>query len=70
MRGEAGHADPGDAGGAKTAPGSDSGNHPAGEAYQEAEADLGIYDVPPQRDQPECHRQRSRGEPAYGGEVV
>lgn len=70
MRGKAGRSDPGDAGGAKTAPGSAPGNHPAGEAHQKTEADMGIYDVPPQRDQPERHCQRGWGESTYGGETL
>ena len=70
VRGEAGCADLGDAGGVEAPPGSDPGNHPAGETHQEAEADLGVQEVPSQGDQPECHRQRSWGEPAYGGEVL
>ena len=70
MRGEAEGSDSGDAGGAEAASGLDTGNHPAGEAYQKAEADLGIYEVPSRGDQPERHHQRGWGESAYGGETL
>ena len=46
------------------------GSHPAGKPHQKAETDMRIYDVPPQRDQPERHCQRSWDEPAHGGQTL
>ena len=31
---------------------------------------LEVHEISPERDKPECHRQRGRGEPAHGGETL
>ena len=60
---------PGDASGAAN-PRSGAWRYAAGQAHQDAEEDLDVHEVPPRRDQLPGHRQRRRGDEAYGGEVV
>ena len=70
VRGEAKGADPADECGAAGPAGSGTGHHPAGQAHQDTEEDLDVHEVPPRRDQLPGHRQRRRGDSAYGGKVV
>ena len=70
VRGEAKGADPADEYGAAGPTGPDAGYHPARQAHKNPEEDLDVHEVPPRCGQLPGHRQRRRGDPAYGGQVV
>lgn len=70
MRGEAAGAHRADERRAEDPPVPGAGTHPAGEAHQEAVAELGVHAVLLRGDQLQRHRQESQGDPAQSGEVV
>ena len=70
VRGEVEDADSADERGAAGPAEPSTGHHSTGQAHQDPEEDLDVHEIPPRRDQLPGHRQRRRGDEAYGGEVV
>ena len=70
MRGEAEGADAADERGAAGSAEPSTGRHPAGQAHQNTEEDLDVYEVPSGRDKLQRDRPGFRGDPAYGGKMV
>ena len=70
MRGETEGAHPAAERRAEGHPGSDAGHCTAGEAHQEAAADLGVHEALSRRDELQHHRQGGQGDPAYGGKTL
>lgn len=61
---------PRDAGGAAGPEGPGAGRYASGQAHQNTEEDLDVYEVPSGRDKLQRDRPGFRGDPAYGGKMV
>lgn len=70
MREEIECAHSGDASGTADPNRSGAGRYAARQAHKNLEEGLDVHEVPPRCDQLPSHRQRRRGDSAYGGEMV